>query len=462
MATASTRTIITTKQPYKTSGGETLYLGTSTEVQVDAAGKYIPNSAIVSLRLYTGGILGTDYKTVAIRDAGEAWKLTQDADGNVIAGADLQQTLANRNSLMNINLNNHVSNVLQAPLQGVPAGQVNTNQQSSSNAALGLPQTTGTARPDPNKPPPQDTTVNLSSISQINPDSPNPNFSDAFGISDLVYPTNIRNNSQDFIKFSVIKYEPRKLDVTGAIGILGERSQSKEILGNIILPIQPSITDTNNVDWNGLGVNPIEMELTNGSLNIMSGSGQSYVDDLVGKLTGMGKDANVINSVKLYFAQKAAGVDGLLSRVTGAVVNPNLELLFQGPTLRPFNFTFKLSPRSEAEATVVKKIIRAFKQYSAVGTASNRLFLTTPNVFNIQYVSKDNDGKESNHKSLNRIKTCALKSVNVDYTPDGSYMTFSDNTKTMTSYSLSLQFQELEPVTTGDYIDNVPYNEIGY
>jgi len=41
-------------------------------------------------------------------------------------------------------------------------------------------------------------------------------------------------------------------------------------------------------------------------------------------------------------------------------------------------------------------------------------------------------------------------------------MTFSDNTKTMTSYSLSLQFQELEPVTTGDYIDNVPYNEIGY
>ena len=313
-------------------------------------------------------------------------------------------------------------------------------------------------------PPPEDTTVDISNLSQINPDEPNPTFSTAFGRSDLVYPTKIRDNGQDFIKFAFIKYVPRKLDTSGAIGILKERDKTKEdILGNVILPIQPSISDSNSVDWNGLGINPLEMEMTSGSLNLMSGSGQQYVTGLVDRLTGMGKDQNVINAVKLYFAQKAAGVSGLLSRVSGAIVNPNLELLFQGPTLRPFTFTFRLSPRDQEEAKIVRQIIRAFKQYSAVGTASNNLFLTTPNVFKIQYVSKGSKGEENDHKSLNRIKTCALKSVNVDYTPDGSYMTFNDEARTMTSYNLSLQFQELEPVTTSDYINNkIPYNEIGY
>jgi hypothetical protein len=31
-------------------------------------------------------------------------------------------------------------------------------------------------------------------------------------------------------------------------------------------------------------------------------------------------------------------------------LNPNMELLFQGPQLRPFNFTFRLSPRDQKEA----------------------------------------------------------------------------------------------------------------
>ena len=313
------------------------------------------------------------------------------------------------------------------------------------------------------KPPPEDTTVDFSNISQINPDNENPSFSTAFGTSDLIYPTNLARNGQDFIKFDVIKYNTRKLNLSGnlGIGVLESRSTTTTRFGSIILPIQPSISDTNNVDWNGLGINPLEMEITNAGLNLMSGSGKAYVDSLITKLSATVKDPKVISAVKLYFAQKAAGVEGLLSRVTGATVNPNLELLFQGPTLRPFNFTFRLSPRDKPEADTVRKIIRAFKQYSAVGTASGGLFLTTPNVFNISY--HNNGNRDSNHPSLNKIKTCALKSVSVDYTPDGSYMTFSDTNSTMTSYSISLQFQELEPVTTSDYAtDKIPYNEIGY
>jgi hypothetical protein len=382
------------------------------------------------------------------------------------AGAGFQKALiANGPSSLTTSLDEATVNALSTSA-GVTKQQATQILQVAPNVAPTAPAPVqpppqSPSPPGSNKPPVEDTTVDFSNISQINPDKENPTFSQAFGISELIYPTNIAKNGQDFIKFDVIKYNTRKLNVSGPIGVLENRSTTVTRFGSIILPIQPSISDSNNVDWNGLGINPLEMELTNASLNLMSGSGQQYVTGLVGKLEKMGKDKNVIDAVKLYFAQKAAGVEGLLTRVTGATVNPNLELLFQGPTLRPFNFTFRLSPRDSIEATTVRKIIRAFKQYSAVGTASGGLFLTTPNVFNISYHNRGN--RDSNHPSLNRIKTCALKSVSVDYTPDGSYMTFNDTSSTMTSYSISLQFQELEPVTTSDYVtDKIPYNEIGY
>jgi len=388
------------------------------------------------------------------------------------AGAGFQKALiANGPNSLTTSLDEATVNALSTSA-GVTKQQATQILQVAPNVAPTAPAPVqpppqSPSPPGSNKPDPIDTTVDPN-VSQINPEKGNPAF------QDLVYPTGIRSNGQDFIKFTVIKYITRKLNTSannsfsGAIGVLENRrdasnanltsGQEKEVKGSIILPIQPSISDNNNVDWNGLGINPLEMELLNGSLNIMSGSGQQYVNDLIGRLQTTIKDPNVINAIKLQFAQKAAGVEGMLSRVAGAVVNPNLELLFQGPTLRPFNFTFRLSPRDKEEATTVRKIIRIFKQYSAVGTASGGLFLTTPNVFNISYHNRGDE--KSNHPSLNKIKTCALKSVSVDYTPDGSYMTFNDSYNTMTSYSISLQFQELEPVTTSDYTD--PLDQIGY
>ena len=147
-----------------------------------------------------------------------------------------------------------------------------------------------------------------------------------------------------------------------------------------------------------------------------------------------------------------------------------MELLFNAPSLRPFTFTFRLSPRSATEATQVKNIIRFFKQGMSVKTVDTHVFLKAPNVFDIRYQSYDENKKPiTNHPSLNRIKTCALTACDVNYTPDGTYMTFDDGTRTMTSYELSLRFTELDPVYDEDYtaIDSDPSgdgaaNQIGY
>ena len=47
--------------------------------------------------------------------------------------------------------------------------------------------------------------------------------------------------------------------------------------------------------------------------------------------------------------------------------------------------------------------------------------------------------------------------MNVNYTPEGSYMTYSDG-GSMTGYDLSLSFKELEPI----YKDDHANHKMGY
>jgi hypothetical protein len=47
-----------------------------------------------------------------------------------------------------------------------------------------------------------------------------------------------------------------------------------------------------------------------------------------------------------------------LARTTGAILNPNIELLFNAPSLRVFNYRFQLSAREEPESKQIQKIIR--------------------------------------------------------------------------------------------------------
>ena len=53
------------------------------------------------------------------------------------------------------------------------------------------------------------------------------------------------------------------------------------------------------------------------------------------------------NDIASYFAGQAIGNNKLFTRGTGKILNPNLELLFETPTLRTFNYNFQFTPREE-------------------------------------------------------------------------------------------------------------------
>ena len=272
----------------------------------------------------------------------------------------------------------------------------------------------------------------------------------------LRYPLTMDGN-QDRIKFSVRQIIGRKnINISADKNFnLGERDLS-DILGFVFLPIQPSISDSNGVDWGGANLDPISAYAASLSLDIAAAGGNiagevaralnSAAEEFKRGFSGP-DNLGYQKAMQIFFAQQAVGAQNLLSRTGGSILNPNLELLFNGPTLRPFNFTFRLSPRSGPEAEQVKKIINFFKKSMAVKKAASEVFLKAPNVFEIEYQS----GEGNTHQSLNRIKTCALLGCDVDYTPDGSYMTFNDEQRTMTSYQLSLRFSELDPIYNTDY-----------
>jgi len=271
----------------------------------------------------------------------------------------------------------------------------------------------------------------------------------------LVYPEDLGSTKQDRIKFQAYTYTANRLFTPGPNPIFDLKPVTFKKEGPpVILPIQPSITDQNSVGWEPDTMNPLEIAAANLSSNIMkAGTTNDLEKTLETNFKALVNQAQTSSGeIKTFLVGQAIGVNNILSRVNGKVLNPNLELLFQGPQLRPFNYTFKMSARSRDEAKTIKKIIKYFKQNMAV-KKDNNIFLKAPNVFKIQY--QYGNAKEV-HKSLNLIKMCALTNCSVDYTPLGTYMTYSDGEGTMIAYTMTLSFQELTPIYDTDY------NEFNY
>ena len=246
-------------------------------------------------------------------------------------------------------------------------------------------------------------------------------------------------------------------------------------LRTIYLPIQSGIVDSISVDWGNGELNPITAQFANLAMGTMTEAGEGgptaaaktalgILDDVGNKFLGATGDLKKL--AVNYFTERAVGQPGLLSRSIGGAINNNLELLFNGPTLRAFTFNFKLTPRSPDEAKVIKEIIRVFKRGMSPALSESGLFLSAPNVFKIKYIYTGKGNKTDAHPYLNRIKVAALRDFSVNYTPDGNYMTYGAESDvgegSMTQYDLSMTFGEIDPVYAQDYDDEQGKTGMGW
>ena len=272
----------------------------------------------------------------------------------------------------------------------------------------------------------------------------------------LRYPETL-NVNQDKLRISILKFEGRKF-AGGKLAFADRSAWKPRSIGSVTLPVPTAVSDSNSASWGEDKMNAGQMMASEIAMQAITGGVGTGIDAAEKALdagTMQGKD-EVKDALKQYFVGQATGVKGILARTEGKIINPNMELIFNSPQLRDFSFTWKMSPRSEAESIVIKKIIRMFKQSMAPKKTEAELFLRAPNTYKLQFIHA---ATRKEHDFLPLIKECAMTGFNVNYTPDGNYATYRNSA--MVAVELSFTFKELEPIFNNDY-ENDGDSSIGY
>ena len=253
---------------------------------------------------------------------------------------------------------------------------------------------------------------------------------------------------------------------------------SSKPLGSIFLPM-PKATDVNGVEW-GKSELTISGLAALGAANALTAGGKflARTDEemksdkearelLVKRRELDGSAATEMGSALYTQAMsKLAGtvfgveldVDTVLARQGGRVLNPNAEMLFQGPVIRDFAFSFLMIARSQKEGETIRKILRFLK----VGMAPKfrtTTYLKSPDVFTLEY--KNGKGQNDLLKTVNQFNPggLALTTMNVDYAPNGYWSAYRDSQPVI--LKMDLNFTELRPIYEGDQA-GTPEDSVGY
>ena len=274
----------------------------------------------------------------------------------------------------------------------------------------------------------------------------------------LRYPYESITNSTDYLQISISKYDPIGTDL-----IRKNYTQTLNKTGGVILlPMPSNIQDGNAVSYGDSSVDAFTAIGAAAAGKTMSTDFAGKNSDITGGLNKIATegikaikdftDAGAKTMILKALAAEAVSVFGgnitanqLLAREGGQILNPNMELLFNGVTLRTFRFSFKMTPRDENESNQIKYIIRSLKRNMAA--KSGGTFLTTPNIFELRYRQGNGD-----HKFLHKFKPCALTDMAVNYTGENVYATYGDGTPV--SMTMDLTFKELVPIYDIDYNDS--------
>ena len=298
---------------------------------------------------------------------------------------------------------------------------------------------------------------------------------------EIRYPSDMAIGKEtDYFSISLFNYNNPEASGTSITDFTVEglvdysKKLSVEMTGPAIyLPMPSNLQDSNAVSWGDSKMNNLTAAGVKAGAAVMNidllnleGSLDTVKKQLGASVGGL-KLEDIIKLGKTQLSAEAVNIlggnvtlDQILARSQGQIVNQNNRLLFNGVTLREFNFSFKLTPRNETDTDNIKKIIRTLKVHMSAKnngstTDGTGMYLKTPGYFKLEYRKGNNK-----HPFLPSFKECALKNMAVNYTGENVYATYHDGTPI--SMQLELSFQEIVPVYAEDY-DTIPLDEgVGY
>tara|TARA_R100000734_G_C3303565_1_gene94099 strand:+ start:79 stop:1266 length:1188 start_codon:yes stop_codon:yes gene_type:complete len=268
----------------------------------------------------------------------------------------------------------------------------------------------------------------------------------------------------------------------GRVDSLQEVKKKSKIIsgqGSIILPIPSNIQDSNSVSFSSGNLDGVTAQVFGEIQKNIDLAGTAFSNDpslfkqealgilaksVGGSIVGVLKEPAFQSALQASLQAQAANMvmggsltrDAVFARTKGEILNQNVELLFNGVTIRSFKFSFKLTPRGPKEAQQVGLIINTFKKNMSAKIPQNDNFLGTPNVFELTYKKGPNA-----HPFLHTFKQCVLTDMSVNYTGEGTYATYAGTLGAPVSMILELGFKELEPIYNLDY-DDTQLPGVGY
>ena len=441
--------------------------------KVDANGRALPGSFTTNLQVdrtaidggVTGGGINATWTTAATRGPGAngVWERKYLDDSDTTLGFALPDAgwsdLNDRSSNFNSQVSNVSANAIAKYFRTLGFGRGSglstqegairelTRSQGSNNQGNSSEDATGANR------------TLIKSLAEEAGDRPRQKYGSRYT---YYYPVALKaNRDQDKLKIDVLEYKPRPIGEGSQSGLgIGEREgYTSRTLGSVFLPVPGNVVDSNNVSWDANEMDPVKLLASQAFFkNVQEGGVDGLVDSLGNVAESIGGNSGDVKTAVGAALAKAATGGSILTRSTGAVINPNMELLFKGPQLRTFGLTWKMSPRDYEESEMIKNIIRMFKQSMAVKRSESQLFLKSQNTYKLRYLT----ARGRDHSFLPKVKECALTGCNINYTPDGNYQTYENSS--MVAYEMTLNFNELEPIYHDDYtkLDNNRDTSIGF
>ena len=229
---------------------------------------------------------------------------------------------------------------------------------------------------------------------------------------------------------------------------------TKRLEKSIALYMPPNVQVSYDVKYGDQEVGALAMSGAAAIDAITSEGGtRSKVSGVVEALLGAGMKEGIQSMAAKSLDAIAPGAETLINLSRGSVVTPRMEMMFEGVGRRSFSYTFAFIPKSEQEALVVEDIIQHFKFYAMpkYSNPTTKREMDIPGTFDIEYMYKGN-----RNNFLNRVHTCFLQQVQVEYGAD-RYTAYEETTGNRgrgnppQKSKISLNFVELE-VLSQDHI----------
>jgi hypothetical protein len=200
-------------------------------------------------------------------------------------------------------------------------------------------------------------------------------------------------------------------------------------------------------------------EFATGAVGVMRAmGGKGDLRTLVGNIPGSVKNLVYNETLKQIneYTGSSINLNQMLGAISGTILNPNTEMLYQGQDLRTFSLSFKMTPRTDKEAKIIRQICNTFKKASMpyIGGQAVLGAFKAPNLIKVPNVCKVSFMNGSNlHDYLPQYKLCAIAGVEVNYTPDGSYATVGEKGSPVAT-QLTVSFKETKILFGNDINTN--------